>query len=389
MSGWIDDQMGHWIWQADQGTETGSGQGATSPPPTYPPPSAGVAGSTQTQAAAPRPDPPDTSGLWQWDSRQSAWVMPPGNQANHDGWQQRQVLAQTIQQNAAQRPTLAGANAQGYDAGQSAVANIFNNQAANPNTIAGRQAPTVDTTQTDAARVARDQALADQRRVLEATLNTGVDPVEQKALEQRAFEQGLSNANTVAANARGGPGAIAAARQQVNQQMPQMAGAAAASAAQSETALLNARIQKASTAGNIANTIGQTATGAFSQEAGLATDTAQIGLQTIDRMIADTGQHINASLQVQQQLGTMINDLNQLGLNYAALDEKTQEAILDDLAKRYGIDAATYAAIKTASIAKKKGVLDWIVGVGGTVSGLIGAVGKTTGGTSAAPTANS
>jgi hypothetical protein len=377
---WIDDQMGHWIWQPEQGTESGTGSGAPPDPPTNPPPSATGTG-TQGPAPAPaqRPDPPDASGLWQWDSRQNAWILPAGSQANHDAWQQRQILAQTVQQNAAQRPTMAGANALGYDAGQTEIDRIFSNQAANPNIIAGRQAPTVDTTQTDAARVARDQALADQRRVLEATLNTGVDPVEQKALEQRAFEQGLSNANTVAANARGGAGAVAAARMQVNQQMPQMAGAAAASAQQSEAALLNARIQKASTAGNIANTIGQTATGAFSQEAGLATDTAQIGLQTIDRAIADTGQHINASLQVQQQLGAMINDLNQLGLNYAALDEKTQEAIMDDLAKRYGIDQATYAAIKTASIQKKKGVLDWIVGIGGTVSGVVSAVGKTKG----------
>jgi hypothetical protein len=331
-----------------------------------------------TAPPAPKPDPPDSSGLWIWDATQNAWIMPPGSQAAHDAWQQRQVLAQTVQSNTP--PSMGDANAQGYDAGQSGVDQAYGNQAANPNIIAGRQAPTVDTTQTDAARIARDQALADQRRVLEATLNTGVDPVEQKALEQRAFEQGLSNANTVAANARGGAGAVAAARMQVNQQMPQLAGQAASSAAQSETALLNARIQRASTAGNIANTIGQTATGAFGQEASLATDTAQIGLQTIDRAIADTGQHINASLQVQQQLGAMINDLNQLGLNYAALDEKTQEAIMEDLTKRYGIDQATYAAIRTASIAKKKGVLDWIVGIGGTISGLVGAVGKTTGG---------
>lgn len=337
------------------------------------------ASQTQTVQVAPpavRPDPPDSSGLWQWDATQNAWIMPPGNQANHDSWQQRQVLAQTVQQTTP--PTMGDANAQGYDAGQSGVNQAFAGQ--NQNTIAGQQTPTVDTTQTDAARIARDAALADQRRVLEATLNTGVDPVEQKALEQRAFEQGLTNANTVASNARGGAGAVAASRMQVNQQMPQLAGQAASSAAASETALLNSRIQRASTAGNIANTIGQTATGAFGQEATLATDTAQVGLQTIDRVIADTGQHINASLQVQQQLGAMINDLNQLGLNYAQLDEKTQESIMDDLTKRYGIDAATYAAIKTASIAKKKGPLDWLVGIGSTVSGVVSTIGKTTAG---------
>lgn len=317
----------------------------------------------------------------------SMQLTDPGANANWQAQNQRDLLAQTTGTATANQPTMQTANASGYDAGQGGVDQAYANQANNPDTIAGRQAPTVDTTQTDAARQARDAALADQRRVLEATLNTGVDPVEQKALEQRAFEQGLTNANTVASNARGGAGAVAAARMQVNQQMPQLAGQAASSAAASETALLNARIQKASTAGSIANTIGQTATGAFGQEASLATDTAQIGLQTIDRAIADTGQHITASLQVQQQLGAMINDLNQLGLNYAALDEKTQESIMDDLTKRYGIDQATYAAIRTASINKKTTPLQWITGIAGAVSGVVGAVGTMTGGGAKPPAA--
>lgn len=336
---------------------------------------------TQNLSGAPNSaisSPPDGWPGWQYVNGKG-WVIPGGQERDHEQWAAQNNLRQAGANAIAGQPTFADVQAQGFD-----PTGAYNRMLANrtPGMIAGQATPTVDATQTDAARQARDAALADQRKVLESTLNLGIDPKEQLAFQQRNQEQALLSANTLAANARGGAGAVAAARQQVNQQMPAITGQAAQNAQQEELQAFNTRVAQASAAGGIASTIGQTATGAFGQEASLAQNNAQIGLQTIDRVLADSGQQIQADLQGQQQLGSMIQDINQLGLNYSQLDVGVQQNIFDQLAQEWGIDENIQGQLKEIAAQKKKGVMDYIMGILGagegaaTTAATLGKLGK-------------
>lgn len=323
----------------------------------------------QAQEAEPQTPPPDAWPGWKWNLPTLSWVVPNGQQSAYAQWQEGETLKANAANVAAGAPKLderldpTGS----YDRARS-------NQT--PGEVQGQALPTVDTAQTDQARIARDAALADQRRVLEQTLNTGIDPIEQRALQQRYQERGLAMANTTAANARGGAGAVAAARGMVINQTPAIAGQAADAARAEELQMFNARIQKASVAGGIANTIGQTATGAFGQEAQLSTSTAQIGLQAIDRIMADTGTQIQADQNGQQLLGNMINDINQLGYNYASLDLKVQQDIFDQIAQSHHLDQQVQGQIKAAAEANKKGVMDYVMGALGAAEKVAGTAAK-------------
>ncbi len=357
---WVDNGQGGWIWQPSINPTTRGYESTTptSPMPSSPPPSG--------QVATPTGDPPDGWSGWQWDAGQKKWIIPDGQQPAHDQWVAQQNLQQSATTAQASQPTVQGAFAQGFDPTGAYGRMIANRQ---PGMIAGMATPTVDATQTDASRQERDAALADQRKVLESTLNLGIDPQEQLAFQQRAQEQGMLSANTLAANARGGPGAIAAARLQANQQMPAITGQAAQSAQQEELSAFNTRVAQANAAAGIASTIGQTATTGFSQEANLAQNNAQIGLQTIDRVLADSGQQIQADLQGQQQLGAMIQDVNQLGLDYSQLDVGVQQNIFDQLAGEWGIDEQIKGQLEAIAKQKQKGVMDYIMGLLGAGEG--------------------
>lgn len=327
-------------------------------------------GQPQPDLAPPGP-PPDGYPGWQWQNGKG-WVLPTSAAADYKQWQAQNNLTQTANAAVANQPTLTDAQSQGFDP-TGAYGRMLANRT--PGTIAGQAMPTVDATQTDAARQERDAALADQRKVLESTLNLGIDPKEQLAFQQRNQEQALLSANTLAANARGGAGAVAAARAQVNQQMPAITGQAAQNAQQEELSAFNTRVAQANAAAGIASTIGQTATTGFSQEANLAQNNAQIGLQTIDRVLADSGQQIQADLQSQQQLGAMIQDINGLGLSYAQLDVSTQENIFDQLATEWGIDEQIQGQLKEIAKQKQKGVMDYIMGLLGAGEGAATTIG--------------
>jgi len=319
-----------------------------------------------------KPPTPDGWTGWRYQASTNSWVIPKGQESAHEQWVAGNAVQGAATNYADNAPSIADAQAAGFG-----TENIADKRTGQENGTAGGMAvPTVDTTQTDQARIMREQALADQRRVLEKSLNLQIDPVEQQALQQRYLERGISAANTVAANARGGAGAVAAARGQVINQTPQMAGVAAEQARNEELAMFNARVQQASTAGGIANTIGQTATSAFGQEAGLATNTAQVGLQAIDRIQAETGMKINADIQQQQQLGTMLSDVFQLGFNYDSLDIKTQQDIFDQIAQSHHIDQQVAGQIKAAAAANKKGPMDYVMGFLGATEHAAGTVAK-------------
>lgn len=310
------------------------------------------------QQQQPRPAPPDGWPGWKYQASTNSWVIPGGRQNEYDAWVAGNNVQSAATNYAQNAPTIDDVKAQGFG-----TENIADKRTSEQNgTAGGMPVPTVDQTQITDARASRDAALADQRRVLEKALNLGPDPVEQRALQERFFERGLSNANTVAANARGGAGAVAAARGQVINQAPRMMGEAADAARGEELAMFNQRVQAASAAGNIANTIGQTATNAFGQETNLAVDVAQTGLQAIDRIQAETGMKINADLQQQQQLGTMLQDIMQLGYNYSALDVGVQQNIFDEISASHHIDQQTAAQLKAIAAQKKMGVMDYVMG---------------------------
>lgn len=353
---WVDNGKGQWV------QVTGEGEINTPVPPTPPPSASGGKGGIQytgnatsrpvAPAVVDKPPAPDGWTGWKWDGYQWSDAHDPGG---HQGWAQQQQLA-AAGNAAGGPPTMADANAQGFD----------------PASIG------LDSNALDPYRAERTAALGDQRRVLEQSLNLEgpkqLTPEERVALEQRFAERATLAANSAASNARGGAGAVAAARLGVNQQMPQIAGEANLQAQQvadqeyqGRVAAFGERVKQLSTAGGIANTIGQTATGAFGQEAGFQESGAQVALSS------------------QQLVGNMVQHLNELGLDYSKLDIAVQESILDDLTQRYGIDKAAAAQIKAASIANKKGPLDYLVGIAGGVSGVASGIGLLKGGGAKTP----
>lgn len=298
--------------------------------------------------AGPRPD-----GWPGWKIGGNGWFIPKGMEGEHDMW----VAAEQAKAAAAATapPTMDDMRAQGFDTGNIADQRM-------------PEAPTIEQERIDDARAARDGALADQRRALEMALNLGIDPAEQEALRQRFEERMLASANTVASNARGGAGAVAAQRQLVGQQMPAMAGQAAEQARQEGLAAFQSRVQAAQTAGGIAATIGQTATTAFGQEQSLATDSAKLLLSSI-------GLQVDADLKQQQLLGAMLQDLNNLGLQYDTLDVNTQLRVFEAIAQANNIDNQIAGQIKLAAEQNKKGVMDYVMGFLGAGEKAAGAAG--------------
>lgn len=389
----------------------------------------------QAQNATPNPTsaPPDTSGLWQWDPNTAKWFLPVANKAAHTEWGRKETLAAT-QATAAPPPTfddtvqssgfdptgILGRNARPTAGAGTALPNFgalgMTNQPGTPLrtvslngapdlskvgpgdptmartsggnpalTIAGQNvsgtSPVVDTSNIDPTRADRNAAMADQRRVMEFLLS--IDPAQQlsdeerNALAQRFSERALLAANSVAANARGGAGAVNSARLAVNQQTPQLQGEANVQAQQEARAIFadrvsgfNARVGQGNAAGAVAANIGQTAIGAFGQESALATDTAKIGLGVLQLAVQETGQNMEFDIRSQQLVGQMITDLNKLGLDYKQMDQQMQIALMDDLTRRYGFDAQIAAQIKIAAMNNEVGPLDWITGIAGGIGSL-------------------
>lgn len=297
--------------------------------------------------------PPDAWSGWKWDG--ARWIIPKGMEGEHDMWIAGEQAKAAAAAASAGRPTIDDAREQGFDTGNIADQRM-------------PEAPTIEQERINDARAARDGALADQRRVLEMAMNLQMDPTERAALSDRFQERMLSTANTVASNARGGAGAAAAQRQLVGQQIPQMAGQAEEQARQESLAAFQSRVQAAQTAGGIAATIGQTATTAFGQEQSLATDSAKLLLSSI-------GLQVDADLQQQQLLGAMLQDLNNLGLQYDTLDVNTQLRVFEAIAQANNIDNQIAGQIKLAAEQNKKGVMDYVMGFLGAGEKAAGAAG--------------
>lgn len=317
------------------------------------------AGYTQQQAeasvgiaSAPTADQtpkPDGWPGWRWNGGAWSDAHDPGG---HAAWLQAQQVQEALP---AAAPTMDDAAALGFD----------------PN-LRSRD-PNIDQAALDPYRATREAALESQREVLKFALGIEgpqqISPQEREALEQRFAERALRTANSAAASARGGAGAVASQRLLINQQMPgivgdanQQAQQAATQEFQSRVQAFNARVGQAQAAGGIANTIGQTATQTFGQEAQTQQAQAQIDLSVL-----------GIDQAAQAQVSQMIQHLNALQLDYSKLDVATQLAILDDLTTRYGIDKQTAAQLKIAAEQNKMTPLKFISSLAGVASDVVSA----------------
>lgn len=325
---WVDD-----AGTAVATTATASGQAPqTSAAPAAP------------QKINPTTPPPDSSGLWVWDGDTGQWEIPTANRDKYAAWQQQQNIGQMAEDLAAKAPTIEDVRAQGFD----------------PVGAANSRDPRVDLNALDPFRADRQAALGDQRRVLQFALGLEgpqqLTPQERDALEQRFAERALRTANTAASSARGGAGAVSAARLGVNQNLPAISGEAALAATQaanqeftSRVNAFNARVGQANVAGSISNVIGNTATNAFGQELQGQTAAANVDLGKL-----------GIDIQAQGLVKSMATDLLNLQYDYAKLPLEVQTQILDDMTKRYGIDVAAATQLKAAAAANKKGPLDYL-----------------------------
>lgn len=304
-------------------------------------------GAAPAPAAAPTDPgpPPDDSGLWVVDRDSGKWELPTANQAKHVAWQQQQRIGGMAEDLAAKAPTFADVREEfGFD----------------PMAAANSRDPRVDLSALDPYRAERAAALGDQRKVLQFALGLEgpqqLTPQERDALEQRFAERALRTANTAASSARGGAGAVSAARLGVNQQLPAISGEAALQATNAANAefanrvnAFNSRVGQANVAGSISNVIGNTATNAFGQELQGQTAAANVDLGKL-----------GIDLQAQGLVKSMATDLLGLQYDYAKLPLEVQTQILDDMTKRYGIDVASATQLKAAAAANKKGPLDYL-----------------------------
>lgn len=301
--------------------------------------------STAPAAAAPATAPPDSSGLWVWDGEAGQWEIPTASQAKYEAWQAQQQAGAMAADLSTRAPTIERVRDEfGFD----------------PRAAANSRDPRIDLNALDPYRAERAAALGDQRRVLQFALGLEgpqqLTPQERDALEQRFAERALRTANTAASSARGGAGAVSAARLGVNQQLPAITGEAALAANQAagqefqnRVAAFNARVGQAGVAGQVSNVIGNTATNAFGQELQGQQAQAQVDLGKL-----------GIDLQAQGLIGRMATDLLGLQYDYSKLPLETQLQILDDMTKRYGIDVVAATQLKAAAAANKKGPLDYI-----------------------------
>lgn len=330
------------MWVDDAGTAlatTATASGAA--PTTTPAPAA-------PQKVNPTTPPPDASGLWVWDGDTGQWEIPTANRAKYAAWQQQQNIGTMAEDLAARAPDINQVREQyGFD----------------PMAAANSRDPRVDLGALDPYRAERAAALGDQRRVLQFALGLegpqALTPQERDALEQRFAERALRTANTAASSARGGAGAVSAARLGVNQQLPAISGEAALAATQAagqefqdRVAAFNARVGQANVAGQVSNVIGNTATNAFGQELQGQQAAANVDLGKL-----------GIDIQAQGLVKSMATDLLNLQYDYAKLPLEVQTQILDDMTKRYGIDVAATTQLKAQAAANKKGVLDYLTGI--------------------------
>lgn len=231
----------------------------------------------------------------------------------------------------------------------------------------------------DPLREQRSIANAEMKGLLDRIYSTpsvqALSPEERRALvaenEDRAMQQQLSvgrSAGSLAGIQQGIEGAM--------EQAPQLAQAAQASARAEASSILADRntqfrseLDRYAQAAGVTQQIGGMANQAFGDEAQLAVQQAQIGLGVTQELSRMTGLELELDQRQRESLGRLTADLEQLDLGAMQLNQQAQAQFMDAIVKMYGIDQATYAAIRTAAMSKQIGPLDVLSMIGGVIAG--------------------
>jgi hypothetical protein len=230
------------------------------------------------------------------------------------------------------------------------------NQAANQAEGALGPAPTIDQGLADRGLGDVKDSIGMQRTVYDQLLN-GPNTA------QRLGSQVLRNQLALARSAAGGPGAVQEALRNAQNAAPELQ-AAAAQAATAET------LQRTQAAGSVAQGVGTTALQGRGQDVQVAAQNQQAASALIQNVSQLTGQQLELDQRNQELLGQMARDLASQNFNWGQLSSQQQEAEFDRWVKTYGIDANIAAQIKVASIASKKGVMDYAIPIIGSLAQL-------------------
>jgi hypothetical protein len=220
-------------------------------------------------------------------------------------------------------------------------------------------APRVDQGLADRRLGEYQEALGMSREVIDRLLNG-------PSTADRIGSQTLRSQLALARSAAGGPGAVAAAFRQAQQQAPELQ-AQATEQARAED------LQRTTAAGNVASNFAQAALGARGQDVDIAKKNTDAGLAVKGMITQLAGTQLELDQRNQEMLGQMARDMAAMDFDWAQLSVQQQQAALDRYLQQYGIDQNVAAQIKLAHESGKMGLKDWVnagVGVLGAAAGI-------------------
>lgn len=248
----------------------------------------------------------------------------------------------------------------GIDMGGGTVQNPSKvENAADQATDAIGPAPRVDQGLADRRLGEYQEALGMSREVIDRLLN-GPNTAD------RIGSQVLRGQLALARSAAGGPGAVAAAFRNAQNQAPELQAASQQQAAAEE-------LQRVTAAGNVAGNFAQAALGARGQDVDIAKKNTDAGVAVKGMITNLTGTQLELDQRNQELLGQMARDMAAMDFDWAQLNAQQQNAALDRYLTQYGIDENIKAQIKLAQQSGKMGLKDWInagVGVLGAAAGI-------------------
>jgi hypothetical protein len=217
--------------------------------------------------------------------------------------------------------------------------------------------PTVDRGLADRRLGEYQEALGMSREVIDRLLN-GPNTAD------RIGSQTLRSQLALARSAAGGPGAVAAAFRNAQNQAPELQAAAQQQASAEE-------LQRVTAAGNVASNFASAALGARGQDVDIAKKNTDAGLSVKNMITQLTGTQLELDQRNQELIGQMARDVAAMEFDWAKLSVDQQNAAMDRYLQLYGIDANIQAQLKAQREAGKLTAKDWLMA--GT--GLAGAAG--------------
>lgn len=374
---WVDNGAGQWVWEGIV-TETGLPE-----QPDYPAPSSGRSARNNVPAASPELDARAKQSFEQNATPEQKAAVAAANstsqdprKATQDSWYSGIVQPNVDELNTMQEwlrgtrgTMLAGATAP-RRAGLATPDDVANFGLQNTQIEGGGQL--------DPFREDRAAAQQDMRDLLGRIYGEPsvalMSPEERQQLaaeyEDRAMQQQLS----VGRSAAGGLAGVQAGVQAATEQRPVISREAGAQAREESRAInadrmsqFRSELDRATTAAGVTQQIGQAATSAFGQEADIRVQQASLGLGVTQELGKMTGVELELDQRQRENMGRLATDVMKLDLQSMELSMDQQMAFFDQVVRMYGIDQATYAAIRTASIQQQIGPLDVLQMIGSVV----------------------